>query len=102
MEDSDVVELIEKSRSDGAQLYSVADSLHKLAIFLIGVFAILGVILAFGVMINVGFLAGLAAFIFVGFVCFVLYAADILATNGLKVLVHILFSNLALMQKGLK
>jgi hypothetical protein len=100
--DSEVNELIAKGRADGAKLYSVVDALHKLVMFLIAVVAIIGLIAGFGLMSNVGFAAGLAVLVFVLILCFLLYAADIVITNSSKVLFHILFSNLVLVEGAKK
>lgn len=102
MEKSDIEELMRKGRSDGAKLYSVADALHKLCSLLIGLVAVVGVVASFAAMTNAGFVAGAIVFIATTVLCMLLYAADVVLTNSSKVLVHLLFSNLVLIDKAEK
>lgn len=99
MEHSDLQELLNKGKEDGAKLYLVADALHKLAITVIAILAIVGLIAGFAAMQNAGFVAGVVVFALVSVLCLLLYAFDVIITNTSKVLVHILFANLAVVER---
>lgn len=90
----EVDKLMSKGKEDGAKLYTVADALHKLTVTMIVILAIVGLIVGFAAMQNAGFVAGVVVFALVGVLCLLLYAFDVIITNTLKVLVHILNANL--------
>lgn len=91
----DIAELVKKGKADGQKLYAVSEFLYKFSIILNWFFVIAGLLYATfgGVNSPIGFL--LIAVI-VGLLCAVNYAASVLTTHVVKVLVHLLFSNLIL------
>jgi hypothetical protein len=92
-------EIFDKSKEDGAKLYSTADSLHKLSQRILILIGIIGVVSGFGIMQNVTIAAG---FIVIGITlafCAIMHMIQIVITNSSKVLVHILFTNLAIINK---
>lgn len=99
MTNEELQELMDKGKQDGVQLFKVANAIYKVSIILNFIIAIAGVIL-FAVAINsAGFGPALAVAIVTAAICTIGYALAVLGSNSAKVLVHLLFSNLALLQK---
>ena len=99
MTNDEIKELMGKGQSDGAQLYRVADVLYKVTIVLNIIVGIAGVVMFFVAMSNKGFGPALAVAIVTVVLCAIGYAIAVLGSNGAKVLVHLLFANLALLDK---
>jgi hypothetical protein len=95
-------EIFKKSQQDGSKLYSTVDSLHKFSQIIIGLIGLIGVIAGFGVMSNANFLAGLVVIFLTIALCIFMYMIQIVLSNSSKVLVHILFCNLAILKKESK
>jgi hypothetical protein len=100
-------ELAKLSRKDGKRFFSVVEGMYKFMIAMNWVLAIVGGLVALGiVMKGMGeeyggtpvILSGLVLLVATAFVCATNYAVAVLTTHGAKVLVHILFSNLAIME----
>ena len=100
-------EIIKKGQEDGKRLFRVAEAIYKGLIILNWIGGLVGLVAAIiifsnassaytptGTMVLMGFgiLAGTAI------VCIVNYIFAVLMTHGAKVLVHLLFSNLAIME----
>jgi len=92
-------EIFKKSQEDGSKLYSTVDSLHKFSQIIIGLIGLIGVVAGFALMSNVTFLAGLIVIFLTIALCLFMYLVQIVLSNSMKVLVHILFSNLAILKK---
>lgn len=92
-------EIFKKSQEDGSKLYSTVDSLHKFSQIIIGLIGLIGVVAGLALMSNVTFLAGLIVIFLSIALCLFMYLVQIVLSNSLKVLVHILFSNLAILKK---
>ena len=100
MTNEEITELMVKGKQDGAQLYTVANALYKVSIIFVAVIGIAGLFLfsiAFG---NAGIGPALAVAIGTATICAIGYAFSVLAYNGAKVIVHLLFSNLAILEKN--
>ena len=92
-------EIFEKSKKDGAKLYTTADSLHKFSQKILILIGIIGVIAGFGVMENLTVIAGIIVIGITLAFCAIMHMIQIVITNSSKVLVHILFTNLAIIKK---
>ena len=97
MTNEEINELLTKGQIDGATLYRVADALYKVTITFNWIIAVCGVIamLVLGMNGNVGVALGVL-FITIMF-CFFGYAAAVFCSHGAKVIVHLLFTNLAIL-----
>ncbi len=102
MTDNEIAEVISKGQEDGATLYRVADVLYKVAKVINWLIGILGVILAFVAGGSNGLGAAMGVVLITVVICSVGYAVAVFGSHGAKVLVHILFSNLAILDKGKK
>lgn len=100
MTNEEIAEVISKGQEDGATLYRVADALYKVAMAFNWLIGILGVVLTFVAGSKGGFGPALGAFLVTVIICAVGYATAVFGSHGAKVLVHILFSNLAILDKG--
>lgn len=103
MTNEEIAEVISKGQQDGAKLYRVADWLYKIFIIFNWIFGILGAILVV-VAINTKGSEGLALVVLFGtvIICFAGYVTAVMGSNTLKVLVDILFSNLAILDRDRK
>lgn len=99
MTNEEIKELMLKGQKDGAQLFKVADALYKFSIILVFIIGLAGVILFFVAITSGGIGPGLGVAIATATICAIGYAVAVLGSNGAKVLVHLLFSNLALLEK---
>lgn len=99
MKSEEIAELMTKGREDGAQLFTVANALYKVSIALVMVIGIAGLLLFFVALSNAGFGPALAVAIATATICAIGYALAVLGSNGAKVIVHLLFSNLAILEK---
>lgn len=99
MKDEEVSELMLKGRQDGAQLFVVANALYKVSVALIFIVAAAGIVLFFVALNTAGFGVALAVGIATATICAIGYALAVLGSNGAKVIVHLLFSNLAILEK---
>jgi len=95
-------ELVRNAREDGKRLYQVVQSIYK---FLITVNWIMGIIGGFSGLYIIaerygygGLFGGITCWVFTAIYCAGTYVFAVLVTHGAKVLVHILFSNLAIME----
>lgn len=102
MTNDEIAEVISKGQADGATLYRVADALYKVAIAFNWLFGILGVVLTFVAASKGGFGPALGVFLVTLLICAIGYAAAVFGSHGAKVVVHILFSNLAILERGQK
>jgi cation transport ATPase len=102
MTNEEILEVISKGQSDGATLYRVADALYKAAIALVCLIGILGLFLTIIVGHDDGLGRALGVFLLTVIICALGYAVAIFGSQGAKVLVHILFSNLAILERGKK
>ncbi len=103
MTNEELAEVISKGQQDGAKLYRVADWLYKIFMIFNGFFGILGAILAVAALSSKGG-EGLALGVLFAtiIVCFAGYVTAVMGSNTLKVLVDILFSNLAILERDRK
>ena len=102
MTNDEIKEVISKGQADGATLYRVADALYKVAIVFNWLFGILGIVLTFVAASNGGFGPALGVFLVTLLICSLVYAAAVFGSHGAKVVVHLLFSNLAILERGQK
>ncbi len=102
MTNNEIAEVISKGQEDGATLYRVADALYKVVMVFIWLIGIMGVVLTFFAGSNGGFGPALGVFLVTVVICAFGYASAVLGSHGIKVLVHILFSNLAILDRGQK
>jgi len=101
-------ELARLSREDGKRFYGVVEGLYKFLIAVNWVTGVVGALVGIGLIISgMGgnfttemVVLGVVIFVVTGFVCAANYAVAVLTTHGAKILVHILFSNLAIMEAG--
>ena len=101
MTNDEIAELVVKGREDGATLYRVANAIYKIAIAINWVIGVAGVVIAVFVL-QAGFLPALSVLVATVGLCSFGYATAVLGTHGAKVLVHILFANIVLIDKGQK
>jgi uncharacterized RDD family membrane protein YckC len=99
MKSEEIAELMTKGKEDGLQLFVVANAIYKISIALVAIIGFAGAILFFVALSNAGFGPALAVAIATATICAVGYALTVLGSNGAKVLVHLLFSNLAILEK---
>ncbi len=102
MTNDEIAEIISKGQADGATLYRVADTLYKIVITFNWLFGILGAVLTFVAAREGGFAPALGVFLATLLICAIGYAAAVFGSHGAKVVVHILFSNLAILERGQK
>jgi len=107
MEAHELQEISHQSREDGERLYRVATSIYKVWIILIFIAGGIGILASVGIMLaSMGSYSFHVEFIFMGLgmliataiFCALNYAAAVLSTHFAKVLVHQLFTNLALLE----
>jgi hypothetical protein len=96
----DIDELFLKSKEDGSKLYATADSLHKLFQRILILVGAIGIIIGLIAMQEMTFLAGIIIIAITLAFCFLVHMIQIVVTNSSKVLVHILFTNLAILEKA--
>ncbi|NCV15992.1 MAG: hypothetical protein EBV49_16180 [Betaproteobacteria bacterium] len=95
MKSDEIDELFIKGRQDGAKLFKIADQVHFI-FKIINSIAVIAWIIFIGAGVNYeGIPGGLFVFAIGGLLIFLLYAADTIIFNSLKVSVHNLFANLA-------
>lgn len=102
MSNDEIAEVIAKGQADGATLYHVADVLYKVAIAFNWLIGILGTVLTFVAASEGGFGPALGVLLVTLLICAIGYAAAVFGSHGAKVVVHILFSNLAILERGQK
>lgn len=102
-------EIIARGREDGAKLFKVATGIYRILIFFNWIVGVAGVLVSLAIFsqasgnsISGGSFAamGFATLVGTAVVCLINYAFAVLSTHGAKVLVHILFANLALLPGG--
>ena len=97
METLDINEIVEKGKTDGRDLYRAVNFLHKLGNIIIAILTIAALIFSFYTLTNEGFLGFILIVLISALVISVVYAIHLITTNIAKVLVHTLFSNLAIL-----
>jgi hypothetical protein len=102
MTNDEMKEIIVKGQEDGAQLFRVANAVYQVSMALVIIIAAAGVLLFFVAMNSGGFGPALGVAIATAAICAVGYAGAVLGSNGAKVLVHILFTNMAILEKSSK
>ncbi len=102
MTDSEISELMTKGKEDGATLYRVVDVIYKITVIFNYLIGVLGVVLTFVAGTSAGFGPALAVFLATVTICAIGYGLAVFGSHGAKVLVHILFANLAILERGLK
>lgn len=104
--DDEKFELITKGREDGARLFTVATSVYKFLIVMNWLAGIGGGLYGFVELLTANEsmktiesmkIAGLAIWVLTALICLVNYSVAVLSTHVAKVLVHLLFANLAIM-----
>ena len=96
----DMKSLSEKTREDGGRLFAVSEWLFKAGMTVIWVIAIVAGIATIALIsqgsfgIGMGLILALAATA----LCFFIYIVTVLSTHVAKVLVHLSFSNIALLE----
>jgi hypothetical protein len=95
-------ELAQLARADGKRFYGVVEVLYRFLIAVNWVTGIIGGLIGIIAIMSgrgvYGFFFGLIVLGITGFICAGNYAVAVLTTHGGKVLVHMLFSNLAIME----
>jgi hypothetical protein len=102
MTNEEIAEVILKGQGDGATLYRVADALYKVAMVFNWLIGIIGVVLTFVAGKIGGFEPALGVFLATVVICCIGYAVAVFGSHVSKVLVHILFSNLAILDRDQK
>jgi hypothetical protein len=90
---------VAKGQADGARLFRVAESIYTVLIVLNWIVGIGGGIGAIVAAVDSAPIAALGVLLFTAVICVINYAVAVLTTHGAKVLVHLLFANLALLSK---
>lgn len=96
----EIDEIVSKGKSDGVKLINVSSTIYTVLIVFNYILAIGGGIGTVAMMNKSGFGGGLAFGVGVMVLCSIIYAAAVLSTHVAKVLVHLLFANLAMLDKG--
>jgi predicted branched-subunit amino acid permease len=98
-------ELARKAREDGKRLFRVVEGIYKYLIAMNWVVAAIGTLIGAVYILKGVFqwelsmmIPGIFIVVMTGLYCSSLYVFAVLITHGAKVLVHILFSNLAIME----
>ena len=99
MKIEEVTELMEKARQDGAQLFVVASVLYKVLIILTCVSFFAGFLFFFFTLVDKGLGPALIVALITAGISAMGYAFAVLSSFGAKVIVHLLFSNLAILEK---
>lgn len=97
---TEINEIVSKGKSDGVRLINVSTTVFKVLIAFNWVVAIGGGIGAIAAMGKGGFIGGLFVAVGVAVLCSIIYASAVLSTHFAKVLVHLLFANLAMLEKS--
>jgi len=101
-------ELAKLSREDGKRFYGVVEGMYRFMIIVNWVTAVTGGLLGLGLVMKgmgeryggTGTVAtGVVVLVVTAFACAANYSVAVLTTHGAKILVHILFSNLAIMEE---
>ena len=98
-------EIIKKGTADGQRLFNVSEAIYKILIIFNWIIGVIGGIASIVVMAQAGNAGAVAILIGVGIListivtCVIQYAGAVLTTHGAKVLVHLLYSNLAIMNQ---
>ena len=100
MTNEEISELLTKGRQDGVILYKVADAVYRVSVVFNWIVAIIGISLAVVMGGSVGISAAVGVALLTLIICAAGYACAVLGSHGAKVLVHLLFSNLAILDKG--
>ena len=98
----DIKSLSEKTREDGKRLYGVCEFLYSAAMIGCVAFGFIGIIFTFLALDKLGGVWGLIIFFITLAICAATYIFAILSTHFGKVLVHISFSNVAVLEQLLK
>ncbi len=97
MENSDIEEIIAKGQNDGKVLYRIVDLLQKIATAIEIIIGIMLLVVSVFVLENEGFGAFITVLIISAIFLALLRAGGLILTNTAKILVHTLFSNLAIL-----
>lgn len=100
MKENEINEIFAKGQADGVRLFRVSEIIYKVLVVFNWIFAIAGGILSVVIFGSTSAVGGVVMLLVTITVCAILYAVAVLSTHIAKVLVHILFSNLAIMLKG--
>lgn len=100
MTNDEIAEVISKGQNDGATLYRVVDALYHAALIFTFVIGAAGVVLTFTAVSNGNEGQALVAFFVTTVICAILYAVIVIGSHSLKVLVHILFANLVILDRS--
>ena len=98
--DDEKLELITKGREDGVRLFTVATSVYKFLIVMNWLAGIGGGLYGFVELLTANEsmkIACLPIWVLTALICLVNYSVAVLSTHVAKVLVHLLFANLAIM-----
>jgi Na+/melibiose symporter-like transporter len=91
-------ELVRFGREDGRRFYQVVQGIYRFLIIANWVTASFGALFAVILLFQREFFGAVVLLVSTAFSCAALYIIAVLVTHGAKVLVHILFSNLAIME----
>lgn len=95
----DIKSLSEKTRVDGKRLYGVCEFLYGAAMIGCVTFGFIGMICGFLALEKLGGLWSIIIFFITLAICAVTYIIAVLSTHFGKVLVHISFSNVAVLEQ---
>ena len=96
----EINEIVRKGKNDGVKLINVSATIYTVLIVFNWILGVGGGIGSFVLMSKEGFGPGIALGIGVVVICSIIYAGAVLSTHVAKVLVHLLFANLANLEKG--
>lgn len=102
MTNDEMKEIVVKGQQDGAQLFRVANAIYQVSMAFNILIGAAGVLLFFVAITSAGFGPALGVAIATAAICAIGYAGAVLGSNGAKVLVHILFTNMAILEKDRK
>lgn len=117
MEATELKQIATNSREDGKRLYLVATTIYKIWILMIRIVGVLGALTAMGMLFNAmpsnrpnmfgqnefNYMMGLTSLsvaVVTAIFCALNYVAAVLITHGSKVLVHVLYTNLAVLESN--
>jgi hypothetical protein len=90
-------ELEEKAKEDGKRFYQVVEGIYKFLVFANWVVGLVGAVVGLSILRG-NLTAAILCIIITAICCIGIYVFSVLVTHAAKVLVHILFSNLAIME----
>jgi hypothetical protein len=102
LDENEVNEIFERTKSDGLKLYKTVQSLQKISEIILIAIALIGMVAGIALMEAATFIAGIVVILLTFGICYLLYILQVVAINTSKVIVNLAFINLAILKKDEK